>query len=81
MLFPSLKLERVSEDRFRFKTHFWNRKYPLRPEVPLKFTILSFQIHFWKRITILNEIFKPEVPFPNRKYLFKTANSIKNHDF
>ena len=53
------------------KQNFWNLQTgstPLKPEVPLKFTILSFKIHFWQSDTISNEILKPEVPFPNRKY-------------
>ena len=44
---------------------FWNQKYPSQT---LKFTIS-------------NVILKPEVPFRNRKYLFKSGSSVKNHDF
>ena len=62
----SLKLERAPE---------------VKPEVPLKLMLLSFWLFFWRRILILNEILKPEVHFPNRKYLFKTGSSFLNHGF
>ena len=60
MLFPmSLKLERAPE---------------VKPEVPLKLTILSF----W---TLFDDIFKFKTKFWNRKYLPRTGSALEIHDF
>ena len=46
----------------------------LRPEVPLKFTILRFQRYFWRRVPIYNELLKyklfisPALALVDRKF-------------
>ena len=57
---------------------------PSKPEVPLKFTILSYVRYIWKRIQILNEtlkILKPEVFFWNRTFRFESQFWALEHVF